>query len=1287
MPGENDGLLKVYINNLNLPPEKKKSLLESNPKTLSDISLWLDKHDDKKIQKPSVNPFSPDTKIKIAKEIQLFSTSGGLEKGSLKPSFMSGGIVDVDDKSWGLSIDKSQSVPDYQNTSAQDRTRTNYSAPAPVENEKEAAKVEAQDNAIASIKENVNSAIEAVMNQKDAQGVVSKGYNTLKEYFKSEMAMSSVCRVIYAENTTAELLEKAQSGKLTVEEYYKAKIGEAVTLLTGNKELSAEDRALLEERLSYYSPEELNNLIDRIKYCNNEDYAKLNDNVDKLIEEAKTQSYKNKAGLEGGRSINGIIKQSKGSGKELMTFAQVFKMERGVDFDPEKVAEYDEAASKYAMAAMITNKAQSLHETLGASMRTVRYNQEGNVSETYKIGSENNLEQSLLTSLKSLYGEDEEKINQELQMISDGMMTYKDGKITYNDNGFIKTQKDSCLLNASQKLLDKVDNRAKEMLGTESLDDYKDKMASCYENAYGRKNATQLARAFENDQEGVVQKVRTGVEIGGTIVAVGGMFIAMPVAFAGALVASYGGIGVEALNEATRKEGMSEEAKQKLSKELATNTALFAIGGAAGKAGSAAKAALIAEKCPTLMACIADIGVDATISLLGDMALTGQIDLQGEGLSQIMSLLAGKVRAGKFGKNRLSHQDINPAKNPLGNHALEDLKRSNPKLYEDYQYLRSKNLLPESAIEFIYNPEKTTLNKNLQKEISMLAEASRNGTKPIDAFVPKLKSLTDASKLKQMGEVFSLEGTNDVYIMDAAGPIKLDMDRDMYFALFPPLKSYSSSQGAMGDCYFVSSVIDGAMNNPKAKVEMLKMFHQKGNDISIDLKEYNAISSYNSSKSDYDNCPSEVVFKDAKKRLSSSSNAGISGAEGLKLIEEAYGYKLAAAEISDCMKALNIPEDKQKQIFEELAKVFADENYKPSKEFDEILQKTFNGSKSGIIKNYTNVDTKKAKTLKDGIDELRQQAIGNGGSTYETLENFFGLTKDATEQRYLYEDESIIRFAEAFENNPNIIMTASTHSNNQNPEKILEELQMLFKVGDRGKTQAASQHAYRIESINKDKKTISIINPWDTSKTVELTFDQFKKLFERVYATDISKTVSSEISKSLVSKMDEQGLKTSSSNGRLYSNEELITKYAEKLKNEKNLDTPSTRYIDADDFIDESLYQTKSLVMLHNKLVDKYGNQYAESIMKVLTAMGDESKKDIESIVKNLDKLLFDPDIDRELLTDLVQFVHTDYNFITEKAPDIIKKLKAKGFNKDFIMHVLQNISKENYDEMKKIWE
>ena len=677
MSGGLSELVKVYIENLNIPQETKTQLIESNPKTLAEVSLWLAKHKDVKTEekpKSSNNPFAAGNSVNSAKNIKLFNNNSNVISTTSGSTFNRGELVDTDEASWGLSIDRSQSTETagavtYYSSAQTPAVRTTRTQPA--EQTPEQKLKEAQDNAITSIENNILSALETVKQQGESQGAISKAYNSIKEYFDSEMSQSSVCRVLYAEYEMTDLLKRAQSGDLTVAEYFNAKLDTAITLLTGGKELSNEDRKLLKERLSHFTPEQLNQFIDRIKYCDNEEYAKLNARVDQLIEEARTKNYIQNIPDSNGASISAIIANSESAGgQEALTFEEVWEMERGVKFDPEAIKEYEEAAAQYSLAAMVTNKANGVHEVLDSALSLVKANNTNPSTEIARAAAEGDLENKLVASLKSLYGDDEEQINQQLQKYSDGLISYKDGKIVYSD--VIGPNEGIILANTTEQFLKEIDKNTKNLLGENSLEDYEDQMASTYQFAYGRKNATQLAQAFVNDQEKVVSKVRTGVEIAGAGVMVAGMFICPPIAMAGAIASSFGGIGVEALNEATRKDGISEEKKQELIKEVMQNAALFAVGGGAAKMGNAARMALIAKKCPTFMQVAADIGIDSTISLLGDLAITGQISIEGEGLSQLMSLLAGHVRAGKF-----KHIKVNNTSN--GNVSGSNTYKPSPK--------------------------------------------------------------------------------------------------------------------------------------------------------------------------------------------------------------------------------------------------------------------------------------------------------------------------------------------------------------------------------------------------------------------------------------------------------------------------------------------------------------------------------------------------------------------------------------------------------------------------------
>ena len=291
---------------------------------------------------------------------------------------------------------------------------------------------------------------------------------------------------------------------------------------------------------------------------------------------------------------------------------------------------------------------------------------------------------------------------------------------------------------------------------------------------------------------------------------------------------------------------------------------------------------------------------------------------------------------------------------------------------------------------------------------------------------------------------------------------------------------------------------------------------------------------------------------------------------------------------------------------------------------------------------------------------------------------------------YASDDESIIKFLKQFDNNPNVIFTTATDANNLKITSYAEQFAVFFGLGEKGGHTLIGQHAYRIHSYDLENKTISVVNPWDTTKIVTLTFDQFKKYFPEISATDISKVQKTEISEALVNKMQELGIPTQTAYGRNYSNDELIDLYIKKLQDEKNLAPARYRSIDADDYINEDIYNNKNVVALHNKLVEKYGNTTAETVMKAISNLGDRvifDENKLNAIVKNIDNLLNDKDINFDLAYKIVSTLHSNYEFVMEKAGDIIKQLKAKGYTDSAIVKIINNITKENYDEMKKLWE
>lgn len=556
-----------------------------------------------------------------------------------------------DDYSLGLSIERCAQSAEVQPFKSSMSKTSAQTTPAASEKIDPAIQQEKKDAAVSSIKNSVGRAIGSVYKKTSQQGAVSDVYNDFKELSSSELAQSAVLRNLYAEAASTELLERAKDGNLTVKEYYEAKLQLAMSLLPTDG-LSDEEKNLLKQHLASYTKEQLAIFIDKIKYCDSKEYDSLADTVKKMVAQAKAGKSAENAGP---MSVAALMEDSVSN--EPMTFEQVYFIERGVAYDSDNIDDYNKKAVMYAQCANVVARQQNVHTHLDEALQNLKLASQGAENPQVLDRLQKNLEVGILASLKELYGNDEQAIQNALKQITgDDKITYKDGKLVSSLPQAINSYS---LRMIAEKLIKQTDENAAKILNGKSIEDYERKMADSYKLAYGEKNARQLAQAFEDDQEQGVQHIKTGVAIASGAVAAGSMLlfpyctpmVGKAVIATGSLVGIAGASSVDIVENTTKYGGITEEEKREIAKEISQNALLFVASMGAGNIGNGAKAALLAKNCPKLMAVGADIGIDSTISLLSDLAITGQIDLSAEGVSQLISQLTG-VLASKAAAKR-----------------------------------------------------------------------------------------------------------------------------------------------------------------------------------------------------------------------------------------------------------------------------------------------------------------------------------------------------------------------------------------------------------------------------------------------------------------------------------------------------------------------------------------------------------------------------------------------------------------------------------------------------------
>lgn len=213
----------------------------------------------------------------------------------------------------------------------------------------------------------------------------------------------------------------------------------------------------------------------------------------------------------------------------------------------------------------------------------------------------------------------------------------------------------------AKKLQDELVTKLNTLLDGKTIEEHMEELKNAKERAFGTKNNIDLAERFAESQENCVGNIK--------MVASGVGFIATlaggPVALVGIGISVAGGAGISFVEEASKKGPISDDEKKEILKELAVSGALNAAGFGSGTISSAI-GNILKTKCPTLIAKIAEYGSDTIMSLLSDAAITGEVDLAGEGIAQIINIATGiavskkGIHNSKINKenNRLNVNDV-----------------------------------------------------------------------------------------------------------------------------------------------------------------------------------------------------------------------------------------------------------------------------------------------------------------------------------------------------------------------------------------------------------------------------------------------------------------------------------------------------------------------------------------------------------------------------------------------------------------------------------------------------
>ncbi len=410
--------------------------------------------------------------------------------------------------------------------------------------------------------------------------------------------------------------------------------------------------------------------------------------VEKAIAEQETMVNELKAAL---------------NSEDSSTFEEVFKNWTGVEYNQENISEFLEYQQLYTFAVAGEKMVESFAQEVS---------QAGTLESVYNMyvdhyGSEEKARAELNTVLKGivLHGGTNGYDTENIMINENNQVCYIQTKNEINTVGTVSYSKTSkvCNLNEFQNIFNSEQNRTKMLKNL--VEDYKTnfeatmgysietlqaKYSASQVLAMGTNNSFQkLADEYCFEQSSIENQFARAEQLTGVgLIIVGGVLCFVPpLSTAGSMmmkagsyfsfVGSFVDNSMDLIDSATSEDGLSEEKAKEIFKETVIDAALYlsgrAINGIAESAHLAASAEMAAkgasEALQKLVGWTAEVGTDTALSLLSDLIITGEIDLAGEGLSQLIGILSGIAGAKvkeyneSIGKTNVSDTDVDTRQN------------------------------------------------------------------------------------------------------------------------------------------------------------------------------------------------------------------------------------------------------------------------------------------------------------------------------------------------------------------------------------------------------------------------------------------------------------------------------------------------------------------------------------------------------------------------------------------------------------------------------------------------
>lgn len=389
------------------------------------------------------------------------------------------------------------------------------------------------------------------------------------------------------------------------------------------------------------------------------------------------------------------------------------------------------------------------------------------------------------------------------------------------------------------------------------------------------------------------------------------------------------------------------------------------------------------------------------------------------------------------------------------------------------------NLVEEKKVKpdaLLYLCNQGIMSDEFENDLDKIYDAHINGIDVKEAFVPTLKSAKEGIQNSSIGDVFSVENEEKIYIKTSDKETKqLDLSKNTYLKLFPPLERFALYQGEAGNCYMIST-IDAINSNPETRERLLSCFHEDGENLNVSLPNSDYTFTMKKNK-----MPSEI--KDFREQYSM-------GAAGFKILEHVYGQDIQQSLLKDAHEILKDQSQNAKgfftkRMFKKQLKEFEQEL---AKNPDNIaIERTIQGQKVSW-NDSIGVEWQKLDEITSNFKRASDYYRGRGGHEewvmekfgFEQIDKMFDLNTNnsQTAQDLLFSPENKNKY----------IFTAFSTGNGKNlgTEGLLDENYGIY-----------TKHSFSVKPKidKKGNKVLHVSNPWNATQSSVMSYEKFAELF------------------------------------------------------------------------------------------------------------------------------------------------------------------------------------------------